>query len=320
MHIVNGHERFPGSLRGGALAIGNFDGVHRGHQALIGTAVTEARRIGGPAGVMAFEPHPREHFRPGEPHFSLTTLARKLALLAKLGLDFTLVEPFDAALAALSPEDFIGRVLIEQAGVRHVVIGYDFFFGRGRAGTPEHLSEAGRALGFGVSIVAPVAAGGEPFSSSAIRLMLAQGDVKGAAHALGHWWRVAGAVVSGAHIGAGLGFPTANIPLPRGTALGHGIYAVKVHLDRRTLDGAAYLGTRPTFDDGKPVLEVFLVDFAGDLYGREIEVELIDFVRADRKFDGVAALTAQMQADVARVRAVLAAHDARPASARLPLE
>lgn len=320
MHILNGHDGMPAGLRGSVLVIGNFDGVHHGHQALIGTAKTEAGRLAWPVGVMAFEPHPRVFFKPSEPHFRLTTLDRKLALLAKLGLDFALVEPFDAAFAALSPADFIARVLVAAIGVRHVVIGYDFFYGKGRAGTPSQLSEAGAELGFGVSIVAPVAAGGEPFSSTAIRLSMAQGDVRGAAESLGHWWRVGGTVVSGAHIGAGLGFPTANIPLPRGTTLGHGIYAVRVHLAGRVLDGAAYLGTRPTFDNGKPVLEVFLLDFHGDLYGREIEVEFIDFLRDDRKFDSAEALKAQMATDVARVREILATHAARPASVRLPLE
>lgn len=320
MHVHSGHDHVPAGLRGGVLAIGNFDGVHRGHQALIGQALTRARQLGRPSGALVFEPHPREYFQPHEPHFRLTSLKRKLALFDTLGLDLVVVEPFTAALAGLSARDFIERVLVAGIGVSHAVVGYDFFYGKGRAGTPQMLREAGQELGFGVSVIDPVAEAGEPFSSTAIRLHLAQGDVEGAARMLGHWWRVGGSVVSGAHIGTGLGFPTANIPLPRGTSLGHGIYAVRVHLDGRVLGGAAYLGTRPTFDNGMPVLEVYLFDFKGNLYGRAIEVEFIGFIRSDRKFDNADALKVQMDADCARARAILSALATRPASQRLPLE
>ena len=179
-------------------------------------------------------------------------------------------------------------------GVSHVVIGYDFLFGKGRGGSPETCARRARRWASASTIVQPVAEAGEVFSSSTVRLKLAQGDVKAAAHDLGHWWRVVGPVVGGAKRGTGLGFPTANVPMPKGTALGHGIYAVRAHVGREVHDAAAYLGTRPTFDDGKPVLEVFLFDFDGDLYGREIEVEFIDFVRPDRRFDSIEALKAQM--------------------------
>jgi riboflavin kinase/FMN adenylyltransferase len=320
MQVLHGHVEVPTALKGGAIAIGNFDGVHRGHQALIREALAHARRSSRPAGVMVFEPHPREFFQPATPHFRLTPLARKLALLEKLGLDLAVVQPFDATLAAMSPTEFIERILVAGLGVGHVVIGYDFYFGRGRTGTPDTLREAGARYGFSVLVVAPVAEAGEPFSSTQIRFELAQGNVRAAAHALGTWWRVSGTVVSGAHIGTGLGFPTANIPLPLGTGLGHGIYAVRVHLGTRTLHGAAYLGTRPTFDNGQPVLEVFLLDFSGDLYGRHIEVEFIDFIRADRKFASAAELATQMASDVRHIREILATHAARLPTERLPLE
>jgi riboflavin kinase/FMN adenylyltransferase len=175
------------------------------------------------------------------------------------------------------------------------------------------MQAAADRQGFGLTVLAPVAEGGEVFSSSAIRLRLAQGDVKGAAHMLGRWWRTGGAVVGGARRGTGLGFPTANVPLPRGTGLGHGIYAVRTHIGAESYPGAAYLGTRPTFDDGMPVLEVFLFDLDRDLYGQEIEVEFIDFVRADRKFDSAAALIAQMDADCARAREMLQEAPVNPA-------
>jgi riboflavin kinase / FMN adenylyltransferase len=310
MQVVHGYRDVPPSARGAVLAIGNFDGVHRGHQALIKAAVEEARRLGAPAGVLVFEPHPREFFHPEEPHFRLTPLQQKLEIFDGLGLDLAIVLTFDAALAGLAADDFIARVLVEGLGARHIVIGHDFFFGRGRSGTPETMQAAAEKLGFGLTIVAPVAEDGEVFSSSAIRLRLAQGDVGGAARVLGRWWRIGGTVVGGAKRGTGLGFPTANVPLPRGTGLGHGIYAVRVYLGAERFEAAAYLGTRPTYDDGMPVLEVFLFGFDDDLYGREIGVEFIDFIRADRKFDSSEALIAQMEKDCAHAREILA--QARP--------
>lgn len=312
MLVVHGYEDVPTEAQGGVLAIGNFDGVHRGHQALLKSARGTGHELGAPAGALIFEPHPREFFHPEEPHFRLTSIERKLQIFDSLGLDLAIVLAFNAKLAGLPADDFINRVLVEALRVRHVVIGHDFFFGKGRSGTPETMQAAAAAKGFGLTILAPVAEGGEVFSSSAIRLRLAQGDVKGAAAMLGRFWCVSGPVVGGAKRGTGLGFPTANIPLPRGTGLGHGIYAVRTHLGSETLDGAAYLGTRPTFDNGLPVLEVFLFDLDRDLYGQEITVEFIDFVRADRKFDSIDALIAQIGADCAEARNILSRTPAVP--------
>jgi len=307
MHVIHGHRHVPPEYRGGTVAIGNFDGVHRGHRALIAEAKAQARARHVPAGVMMFDPHPREFFQPNERQFRLTTLTRKIAILEKLGLDLVFVEPFDAELAALSGEDFIERVLVAGLGASHVIIGYDFYFGHKRGGNPELMVRAGEEFGFGVTIMPPLAEDGEVFSSSGIRLHLAQGDVKGAAHMLGEPWRVSERVVSGFKRGTEMGFPTANVPLPKGTTLGHGIYAVRVHLDGIVHAGAAYLGTRPTLDDGAPVLEVFLLDFSGDLYGREIEIEFIDFIRGDRRFRSIEELVAQMDQDIAKVRGILSA-------------
>jgi riboflavin kinase/FMN adenylyltransferase len=306
MHVVHGHKQVPPECRGSAVAIGNFDGVHRGHRALISEAQAQAKAKGAPSAVMVFEPHPREFFQPTEPQFRLTSLTRKLVLFKKLGIDIAFVEPFNAELAAISAEAFIERVLVAGLGVVHVVIGYDFYFGNKRGGNPEMMVRAGEDLGFGVTVMPPIAEAGEAFSSSEIRLHLAQGDVKGAAHMLGETWRVAGKVVGGAKRGTGLGFPTANVPMPRGTTLGHGIYAVRAHFDGSAHNGAAYLGTRPTFDDGMPVLEVFLFDFAGDLYGREMEIEFVGFVRGDRKFHSSEELVAQMRKDIVKAREILA--------------
>ena len=305
MQVIHGSENVPAERRGAVLAIGNFDGVHRGHQALLKAARDQAGKLGRRSGAILFEPHPREFFQPGKPHFRLTPLPRKLELLDQFGLDLAVVLRFDAAFAELTAEDFIERVLVEGLGASHIVIGYDFRFGKDRAGDPDALRRAGAARGFGVTVIPQVAEAGEVFSSGAIRAELAQGDVKGAADALGHWWRVAGSVIAGAKRGERLGFPTANLALTPGTALAHGIYAVRVYVGRERHDGAAYLGTRPMFDDGEPILEVFLLDFGGDLYGRQIEVEFIDFVRADAKFHSVEVLKEQMAKDCARARAIL---------------
>jgi riboflavin kinase/FMN adenylyltransferase len=314
MQVLHGIEDVPADARGAALAIGNFDGVHRGHQALI-AATRQAAPHASRAGAILFEPHPREFFQPDKPHFRLTPLPRKLELLERFGLDLAVVLRFDAALAGLAADAFIARVIVEALAARHIVVGYDFRFGKGRSGDPDTLRRAGEAHGFGVTVVAQVAEAGEVFSSNAIRAELAQGDVLGAAHMLGHWWQVKGRVIGGAKRGTGLGFPTANIALHRGTALGHGIYAARVHVDGRCHSGAAYLGTRPMFDNGEPILEVFLLDFDGDLYGREIGVEFVDFVRSDARLSSVEALQQQMADDIARVREILASAPAQPAGA-----
>ncbi|MGE0052621.1 MAG: bifunctional riboflavin kinase/FAD synthetase [Hyphomicrobium sp.] len=305
MQVVHGHTHVPVNARGAVIAIGNFDGVHRGHRALIAQAVSKAKQMERASGVMVFEPHPREFFHPAEPLFRLTPLNRKLAIFEQLGLKLAFVENFDTHFASLTAEEFVERVLVAGLGVAHVIVGYDFYFGHKRAGNPQMLIEAGKRFGFGVTVVAPVAEAGEVFSSSAVRVYLAQGDVKGAAQVLGEPWRVTGNIVGGAKRGTGMGYPTANVPMPKGTALAHGIYAVRAHVDGAVQNAAAYLGTRPTFDNGMPVLEVFLIDFNGDLYGHHIEVEFIDFIREDRKFHSAEALVAQMDEDVRQIRKVL---------------
>jgi riboflavin kinase / FMN adenylyltransferase len=306
MQVVHGYSHVPITARSAAIALGNFDGVHLGHRVLLNAAVAKGKELGKPSGAMVFEPHPREYFQPNEQHFRLTPLTRKLALFEKIGLKVAFVEHFDQHMAAMPAEEFIERVLVAGLGVSHVIIGYDFYFGHKRGGNPEMMAHAGADLGFGVTIMPPVADAGEAYSSSGVRLHLAQGDVKGASRMLGDNWRVVGKVVGGAKRGTGLGYPTANVPMLKGTGLGHGIYAVRAHVDGKTHDAAAYLGTRPTFDDGMPVLEVFLFDFDGDLYGHQIEVEFVDFIRGDRKFSSADELVKQMHADVALARAILA--------------
>ncbi|MFM1814916.1 MAG: hypothetical protein RLZ98_1611 [Pseudomonadota bacterium] len=319
MQVQKGFDHTPPALRGAAIAIGNFDGVHRGHQAVLAETQRQAAVLGTVAGVMLFEPHPRRHFRPDQPHFQLTPLPRKLELLGGLGLDLAAVLSFDHELATLDAATFASRVLVGGLGVRHVVIGHDFFFGRNRGGNPEFMQALGADLGFGVTVVAPVAAEGEVFSSSAIRAKLAAGRVREAAEMLGHWWRVTGTIAPGAKIGTSLGFPTANFALEAGTALGHGIYAVRIRADGTWYEGAAYLGTRPTFDDGAPVLEVFLFDFSGDLYGRTLDVVFVDYIRQDLRFSDIDALIAQMNKDCDEARRLLAKAAREQPLAEFPL-
>jgi riboflavin kinase/FMN adenylyltransferase len=306
MEIVEGWSNVPRSCTGGAIAIGNFDGVHRGHQAVLEAARTAGLALGAPVGAMMFEPHPRKFFQPDRPLFRLTSLPQKLAILRGLRLDFAAVVPFNAALSSMTAEEFVDLILVESFAVRHVAIGFDFFFGRGRDGNPAVLQELGARHGFDVSVIEPKGDAGEIFSSTRIRELLAEGDVAGAADMLGRWWSVSGPVKSGAGRGTGLGFPTANIELAAEQALRHGIYAVRIHVGERAFSGAAYLGTRPTFDAGPPVLETFLFDFDGDLYGETIEVVFVAFIRADAKFRSPEALTAQMQLDCERAQQILA--------------
>jgi riboflavin kinase / FMN adenylyltransferase len=305
MQVVYSYDHVPKQARGAVLAIGNFDGVHRGHQVLLSRARDVAAELHISAGVLAFDPHPRTFFQPERPHFRLTTVTQRIELFRHYGMELAVILAFDRKLAELTAEDFIERVLVAGLGIQHAIVGYDFHFGKGRNGSPGSLLAAGREMGFGVTIVDPVAAGGEVVSSSAIRAELAQGDVEGAAALLGHTWRVGGVVQGGAKRGTGMGYPTANIGLVQGTALAHGIYAVKVHVGSAIYSGAAYLGTRPTFDNGDAVLETFLLDFDGDLYGKVIELEFIAFIRGDRKFESSAALIKQMDLDVAKAKAVL---------------
>lgn len=306
MQVVHGYTHVPITARSAVVAIGNFDGVHRGHRALIAASVAKARELGRPSGVMMFEPHPREFFQPNEPLFRLTPLNAKLKMIEHLGIKVAFIEAFDQHFSGLTAQEFIERVLVAGLGVSHVIIGYDFYFGHKRGGNPQMMEKAGQELGFAVTVMAPVAEDGEVFSSSSVRLHLAQGDVKGAARQLAENWHVQGKIVGGAHRGSGLGYPTANIPMPKGTVLGHGIYAVRANVDGVTHNAAAYLGTRPTFDNGFPVLEVYLIDFKGDLYGHGMDVEFIDFIRPDRKFSSPDELVRQMDDDVAKVRSVLA--------------
>jgi riboflavin kinase/FMN adenylyltransferase len=297
------------ALRGAVLAIGNFDGVHRGHRSVIEHATQRAKAAGKPSGVLTLEPHPRSYFRADEKLFRLSDERQKLRLLAACGLDGAVVLSFNAALAGLPAEEFVRRILVERLAVSGIAIGFDFHFGQGRGGSPAFLKEAGARYGFPVDIAPPLEDEGRPVSSGTIRTALEAGRVVEAAELLGYPWFVSGEVLHGEKRGRELGFPTANLKLDPACRLKHGIYAVRVGLgeerQEKHYDGVASFGRRPTFDNGAPLLEVFLFDFDGDLYGRTLDVALIGWIRPEEKFDTVEALVAQMNVDSARARDAL---------------
>jgi riboflavin kinase / FMN adenylyltransferase len=319
MDIVRFWRDVPRTLQGAALAIGNFDGVHRGHQAVLSEAIRIAKREGRRSGAVVFDPHPRAFFAPDQSFFYLTPLPVKLELLEALGLDQTFVIPFDGALASLSADAFATDVIAGGLGASHVVVGHDFSYGKGRTGTTEELATLGSKLGFGVDVVSPVGVGGDIFSSSSIREHLRKGEVREAADELGYWWRARGRVSKGAGRGKGLGFPTLNFLLQPGQDVRHGIYAMRVHHDGGRSYAAGYVGVRPTFGENQPVLEAYLLDFAGDLYDKEVEAEFIAFLRPDQTFSTPEALAEQMRKDTEQARAMLASIEADDPMRRFPL-
>jgi riboflavin kinase / FMN adenylyltransferase len=296
---------------GTVVAMGNFDGVHLGHRAVITAALQMGRAHGRPALALTFEPHPRKFFSPNTPQFRLTDEAAKLRLLAGTGLAGAVVMTFDKARAGTTAQDFIHHDLIERLGVSGIAVGYDFHFGKGRVGSPSLLVNEAPRLGIEVDVQPHVDIEERPVSSSAIRMALAEGQIDDATAMLGGPWFVSGEVIHGEKRGRDLGYPTANIRLDKNCGLKHGIYAVRVGRgqgkDQVRLDGVASFGRRPTFDNGAPLLEIFLFDFKGDLYGVELDVAFIGFIREELKFDNVAALVTQMDDDSARARARLAA-------------
>jgi riboflavin kinase/FMN adenylyltransferase len=299
------------ALRGAVVAIGNFDGVHRGHQAVFDTAIRRAHAIGRPAAALTFEPHPRSFFRPDEPSFRLTDQRTKLRLLAASGLDGVIVLNFDAALANLTADEFTSKILVKGLAVAGAVIGFNFFFGKNRGGSPEVLAAAGARHGFFVDIVPAFEEHGRRVSSGAVRAALSAGDVADAAMLLGHPWFVSGKVIHGEKRGRALGYPTANLRPEPGCGLKHGIYAVRVNVDGRRHDAVASFGRRPTFDNGAPLLEVFLFDFGGDLYGKVLDIAFIGWIRPELRFASVEALIRQMEEDARTARAMLTASPLR---------
>jgi riboflavin kinase/FMN adenylyltransferase len=301
-------DQVPAALTGAVYAIGNFDGVHRGHAVLFETARAKARRRGLPAVVLTFEPHPRSVFHPEAPVFRLATLDAKARLFAAFGMDGLIVIPFDRNFSSRTADAFVESDLAGGLAARAAVVGYDFHFGKGRAGSPEYLREAGGRLGFDVDVIGPVSDdAGITISSSRVRVHLEAGDVLSANRLLGYRWFVTGDVIAGDRRGRVLGMPTANLRLGADCRLRHGIYAVHFRREDGSVhQGVASYGRRPTFDNGPPLLEVHLLDFSGDLYGERVIVTFCDWIRAEARFETVDALVAEMRRDLEAARLLLA--------------
>lgn len=296
--------------RGAAAAIGNFDGVHIGHQAVIDLTRQAAEMTDAPLGIMTFEPHPRSYFVKDLKPFRLMNAEAKANRLAKLGVERLYEVSFNEALAGLSPCDFAQTIITDQLGLKHVVVGADFCFGKGRAGTVQDLQEFGAEMGFGVTVAPIVAIDAAHVSSTAIRQALSDGKSRDAAAMLGHWHRIEGTVIRGDQRGRELGYPTANMSIAGLHPPKFGVYAVKVDVldgpQQGSYDGAASIGVRPMFGENLPNCETYIFDFKGDLYGATLSVALVEFLRPEQHFDGLDALIAQMDEDCAQARTILA--------------
>ena len=310
MHIIRDPYFIDPNDRGAAVAIGNFDGVHLGHQAVIDITRKAATKIAAPLGILTFEPHPRTFFSKDNNPFRLMNAEAKANRLAKLGVEKLYELPFNAALSELTDREFAQTVISDQLGLKHVVVGSDFCFGKGRQGNAKSLQVFGDEMGFGVTIAPLLAVGDKEVSSTAIRTALTQGRPDEAAEMLGHWHRLENKVIRGEQRGRILGFPTANMSIDNLHPPKFGVYAVKVtvldgpHAGR--YDGAASIGVRPMFGENRPNCESYLFDFKGDLYGATLSVALVEYLRPELKFDGLDGLITQMDAACARSKGILA--------------
>jgi riboflavin kinase/FMN adenylyltransferase len=308
LRVIRGWQDLPQSDRGAAVAMGNFDGVHRGHQRVIALAAKAAGELGAPLGVITLDPHPRLYHRPDEPLFRLMKPDQQARALEALGVEVLYVLPYDRPFAEMSDREFAARVLHEGLGVRHVAVGFDNSFGKDRTGTPQSMQQYGREMGFGVSVAEPVAdAAGEKMSSTEVRDALRAGRPELAADVLGRPFAIEGAVQRGRQLGRKLGFPTANVALADYVVPRFGVYATRTRLpDGREIPGVANIGVNPTVEGvTAPLLEVWLFDFDEDIYDAVIETDLIAFLRPEAKFDSLDAMTAQVMADAAQARALL---------------
>ena len=307
IEVIRGWRDLPEAHRGAAVAIGAFDGVHRGHQAVIAGARKAADAVHAPLAVVSFDPHPRRWFQPDAAPFRLMTAAQMARALELLGVERLYLLPFDAEMAAMTDVEFARRVLADGLGVRHAAIGFDFTFGRGRTGSPEAMRVYGETLGFTVSVANRIDdPHGLKLSSSAVREALKAGDMTRAATILGRAFAIEGEVVHGDKRGRTIGVPTANVRLGDYMRPAYGVYATRTHLpDGRVIDGVANLGVRPMFEIEQPLLEVWLFDFSGDLYGQTVETELIALLRGEMNFDSLDALKVQIDADAAAAKGIL---------------
>lgn len=306
MHIHRDWKGLAATARGASLAMGNFDGVHLGHRAVIDAARAACE---APLGVLTFEPHPRQYFAPDAPAFRLMNSESRANRLARLGVQHLYELPFGPVMAGLSPEAFARDVLVEGLGVAHVTVGADFSFGKDRAGNAQTLADLGRELGFGVTAVPLLGVDGQDYSSTAVRHALTEGRTRDAERMLGHWHRIEGEVIHGNKRGRDFGWPTANMRMDGLHVPRLGVYAVLVDVltgpDQLSCKGVASLGVRPMFGHNTPNLEVHLFDFDGDLYGQHLSVALVEFLRDEAKFADIQTLIDQIAADADQARAVL---------------
>ncbi len=309
MELIRGLKSLKPRHRGTVASIGNFDGMHLGHRAVLRELGLKARELSLPATAVVFEPMPQEYFGRDKAPTRLTRFGEKWPLLAAAGVERVLCLSFGPDLAQMAPEAFIEKILVQGLGVKHLAVGDDFRFGRERRGDFAMLQQAGAAQGFKVADTASLMLEGSRVSSSRIRALLIEGDMQGAARLLGRPYSLSGRVMYGEQLGRKLGFPTANMALLRHLAPVGGIFAARVHgLGDSPKDATAYVGHRPAVDGTQTLLETHLLDFSGELYGRKLEVELLQRLREDRHFDSLDALTAQMQKDVQAARRWLADH------------
>jgi riboflavin kinase/FMN adenylyltransferase len=302
MRTIRGLPSAAPDRRPSAVALGVFDGVHLGHRAILGAAVTHARAAEATAVACTFDPHPLEVLQPDRAPLPITTLDERLALIAETGIDVTVLLPFDKELAAVEPEAFVKDVLVERLSARHVVVGFNHRFGRGARGDAALLRQLGGRLGFGLEVIEPFTVDGVEVSSTAIRAALRRGDLDAAARMLGRPYTLPGKVVTGAGRGRTLGFPTANVAPDRPVLLAPGVYACTADVGTQRHRAVVNIGVRPTFDEHTLAVEAYLLDFSGDLYGQSIRLTFVSRVREERRFPSVEALRAQIEADVAMAR------------------
>ncbi len=309
MKIIRHVDQFPSECRGSVIVLGNFDGFHKGHQKVIGTAGRLAAQMNTSLSVLSMEPHPRMFFNPAQKEFRLNSFRTKTHLLENFGVDQFIVLPFDKQLATMEAEDFVTEILIRDIGAIHVVVGYDYCFGAGRRGGVNVLSWLSKMEQFGLTVVEKVMEDDHIYSSSNIRDTLKQGDVRKVADRLGHWWHVEGHVKHGDKRGRTINFPTANLSLEGYIEPKYGVYAVRIIIengpDKGVFDAIANIGRRPTFDKEDVLLEVHIFDFTNEIYEQIIKVEFVDFIRPEMKFDGIDQLKAQIEKDCLKARQIL---------------
>ena len=305
MQVLRSLDAIPSGLPSPAVTIGNFDGVHEGHREIFRRVRDAAAAGGGVSVVITFEPHPLTVVPSRKKVQLITTAAEKELLIGAAGIDYLLAIPFTPEFSRLPPRDFVAGILVGRLGLSRLIIGYDYAFGRDRAGNTALLAELGREFGFVLEVLPPIGAGGHIYSSSEIRRLVGAGEVAGVVPLLGRHFSLAGAVVTGHGRGKGLGFPTANVVTDHELLPADGVYAVKVRLAGRLLDGACNIGTKPTFGDGERTVEVFLFDFAGELYGRTLRIFFIERLRGEMTHPDPDSLRQAIRQDVAACRRIL---------------